>query len=252
MSQYPPNNSQPPNWQQPWQGQPSYTQPQSYQQPGQWDASQYNQPTQAWQSAAPPPVPPTFRGKQPKSPKKPLTRRDKIISVGCFAVALLFLCGVIGVIATAANAHNGTTASAPTTIVVVPSDTPTAVVQSVLPTDTPTIAPTDTPVPTPTAKPTPRPTATPTQPIVQQPTPTTTPHCVAVNNNPWCYNFITPGNVIMNPPSAFCSYFNCVSTFWVDTNGYVAECGNGKYTHSASVNGACSRDGGVAQILYSH
>jgi len=44
--------------------------------------------------------------------------------------------------------------------------------------------------------------------------------CQAVNNNPWCYNF-SPGSLIYNPQAAFCDYFTCVSTFWVDTSGYV-------------------------------
>jgi len=262
MSQYPPNDGQPPNWQQPWQGNQSQYPPQQPwgvppDQPGQWgqqqsqpppwQPAQYNQPTQGWQRPVPPP--PLQRGGKP--PKKPLTKRDKIIGVGCLGIILLLLCGIVGAIGNAVNANNGTPAAAPTTIVVIPSDTPTAVVQAILPTDTPAVAPTDTPMPSPTATPTPMPTATPTQPIVQQPTPTQAPHCVAVNNNPWCYNF-TPGNLIYSPNSGFCGYFKCVSTFWVDTNGYVAECANGSYTHSDGVSGACSRDGGVSQILYSH
>ncbi len=218
-------------------GRPS--QPQGWGQPAQGYSSPYNQPTQGWQQPAPPP--PLQRPGKP--PKKPMTKRDKIIGFGCLGVIALLLCGVIAVIGTAANANHGTTASTSTAIVVIPSDTPTTDVQAVLPTDTPTTVP--------TAKPTPRP--TPTQPIVQRPTPTPTPkpQCVAVNNNPWCYNF-TPGNLIYNPNSAFCSYFACVSTFWTANHGYVAECANGSYTHSGGVSGACSRDGGVSQILYSH
>jgi hypothetical protein len=72
-----------------------------------------------------------------------------------------------------------------------------------------------------------------------------------VNGNPWGYNF-TPGKLIYNPPAAFCTYFACVSSFWTSTNGYVAECYNGDYTHSDGVRGACSRDGGVERPLYSH
>lgn len=256
MSHYPPNNGQPPNWQgnqppyppqQPW-GVPPEHLGQLGQQQSQWQPGQYSQPTQAWQQ----PVPPPFSGgKPPRKPKKPMTKFGKI-SIGCFVVALLFLCGVVSLIS--ASAHNGGTTAPPTTIIAIPSDTPTTVVQAVPPTDTPTIAPTDTPVPTPTATatPTPRPTAVPTQPIQRStPTPTPAPHCVAVNNNPWCYNF-TPGNLITNPPSAFCNYFTCVSTFWTANHGYVAECANGSYTHSGGVSGACSRDGGVSQTLYSH
>ncbi|MEO8956938.1 MAG: hypothetical protein ABI396_04145 [Ktedonobacteraceae bacterium] len=251
MSQYPPNDGQPP-----WQGnQPQYPPQQPWgalpEQPGQH--SFYNQPTQGWQPGQMP-LPPMQR-----PPRRPtlqqrfnaLSRRGKL-GLGCatiFVILSLCICSAT----VAANGGTNQQSAPPTTIVAIPSDTPTTTdVQTVLPTDTPTIAPTDTPVATPTATatPTPKPTAAPTQPI-QRPTPTPTPHCVAVNNNPWCYNF-TPGNLITNPPSAFCSYFTCVSTFWTANHGYVAECANGSYTHSGGVSGACSRDGGVANMLYSH
>jgi len=90
-------------------------------------------------------------------------------------------------------------------------------------------------------------------PITPTPVPTATVPITGVNGNPWGYNF-TPGNLIFTPNSAFCDagYFKCVTTFWKSTNGYVAECGNGDYTHSGGVSGACSKDGGVFQILYSH
>lgn len=88
-----------------------------------------------------------------------------------------------------------------------------------------------------------------------QPTPTLTPvptTGLGVNGNPWGYDF-TIGNLIYQPPSTFCDqYFSCVSSFWTSTNGYVAECNNGLYTHSGGVRGACSKDGGVERILYSH
>src|SRR5205823_639488 len=118
------------------------------------------------------------------------------------------------------------------------------------PTDTPTVlaplAPTATPrlpAPTPTPRPTHQSAAVPTRPptptaAAVKPTPTPT-HCVGVNNNPWCYDF-NPGKSIYAPPSAFCDYFTCVSTFWTATNGYVAECVDGHYTHSGGVSGACS------------
>lgn len=167
MSQYPPNNDQPPNWQQPWQGnqpQPSSQQPwgvppnqsgQWGQYPPQWQGQQPSQPLQpnmGYQQPSGPQWPQQQPGMYPqqqyqqpvqqggKPPKKPLTKRAKIIGVGCFVVALLFLCGIIGAIATAANANNGTTASAPTTIVAIPSDTPTVAVRN-----TPTTGPTPKP-----------------------------------------------------------------------------------------------------------
>ncbi|HEX3640533.1 MAG TPA: hypothetical protein VHV10_04530 [Ktedonobacteraceae bacterium] len=100
------------------------------------------------------------------------------------------------------------------------------------------------------------------EPVQQQPAPPTgggqpsgggqpAPPPTGVNGNPWGYDF-NPGSLIYNPNSGFCSYFNCVSTFWTATNGYVAECGNGKYTHSDGVKGACSKDSGVSKVLYQH
>lgn len=113
-----------------------------------------------------------------------------------------------------------------------------------------TVRPTQRPMPSPTPKPQPtQPKPAPTQ-VPQKSTPAPT-HCIGVNNNPWCYDF-NPGNYITNPPSAFCSYFTCVSTFWTATRGYVAQCVNSSYTHSGGVSGACSRDGGVLKPLYSH
>jgi hypothetical protein len=124
---------------------------------------------------------------------------------------------------------------------------------------TATAAPTHQPTPShkqPTAAPTPKPRLTPTpQPPTpaptQPPAPTQAPVSTGVNGNPWGYDF-NPGNLIYAPPSTFCAYFSCVSTFWKDTNGYVVECANGEYSHSGGVSGACSRDGGIAATLYSH
>lgn len=126
----------------------------------------------------------------------------------------------------------------------------------------PTIAPTKVPVlvSTPTPKPMPKPVPTQatkgvqSQPVVQQPQPTQPPAAApatGVNGNPWGYDF-TPGSLIYSPNSGFCTYFSCVTTFWKSTNGYVAECGNGDYTHSGGVSGACSKDGGVSRTLYQH
>jgi len=141
-----------------------------------------------------------------------------------------------------------TATDAPTQIAHVATTQPTH--QTVKP--TPTLKPTDTPVPTDTPLPTPTsvPTAIPTQAPTQAPT--QPPAQTGVNGNPWGYDF-TPGNLIYFPNADFCgTYFSCVSTFWTDTNGYVVECGNGEYSHSGGIRGACSRDGKVAAILYSH
>jgi hypothetical protein len=67
--------------------------------------------------------------------------------------------------------------------------------------------------------------------------------------NPWTYN-LCGGGTIKFPPTTFCSYFHCIASFWQSTNGYVALCMDGKYSHSGGVSGACSSHGGVRQPLY--
>src|SRR6266487_2031843 len=106
----------------------------------------------------------------------------------------------------------------------------------------PTVVPTKAPSPTSTMRPTP----IPTQPPAPTPTPAPQPtqaQTTGVNGNPWGYNFQV-GNLIYNPPSNFCAYFNCIKSFWESTNGYVDECNDGMYSHSGGVSGACSRHGG--------
>jgi hypothetical protein len=153
------------------------------------------------------------------SPQKK-SRKGLFIVLGVILVVALVGCiGVVAIVSAGGQAVNQTStqvAQSPTT----------------LPTSQPTTQPTQPP--TPTSQPTPTPTA-----------------CQAVHNNPWCYNFVQ-GNLIYNPPSNFCVYFICVSTFWTATSGYVAECVDGHYTHSGGVKGACSHNGGVSRPLYSH
>jgi hypothetical protein len=119
---------------------------------------------------------------------------------------------------------------------------------------TPTPFPTEKPTPVPThhVQPTPTPRPQPTSPPKPKPTPK--PACQAVNNNPWCYNF-NPGNLIYSPPSAFCTYFNCIASFYGADDpdgGYVVECSDGTYSWSGGESGACSHHGGVLRALYSH
>ena len=102
----------------------------------------------------------------------------------------------------------------------------------------PTASPTRKPRPTHLA--TPRPTTKPTQ----------APTCQAVNNNPCCYNF-SSGNLIYNPPSNFCDYFNCIASFW-NGSGFVNECVDGSYSLSGGHSGDCSHHGGEWRPLYSH
>ncbi len=139
----------------------------------------------------------------------------------------------------ASSVATATTASSQTALGNLPTTTPA-------PTDTPTA--TATPIPLPTATPRPLPTATPRPPAPPPPPPTP---CPGVNCNPWGYNF-TPGNYIYSPPGNFCSYFNCIPSFWTHTNGYVEECSDGTYSHSGGVQGSCSYHGGNWRPLYSH
>lgn len=145
-----------------------------------------------------------------------------------------------GLVSSTTSAQGTQTVSTP-----VMRTTPRATTQALgrvetVPTALPTVAPTPTPRP-------PTPTSVPTQP----PVPTPTPAHVGVNNNPWGYDF-TPGTLIYDPPTDFCSYFNCIASFWQSTNGYVDECQDGTYSHSGGVRGACSHHGGEMRPLYSH
>jgi hypothetical protein len=132
-----------------------------------------------------------------------------------------------------------------TSAVLQPPPTAAPVVEA--PTTTPKPkAPTATPKPhgpPPTATPKAQPTATP------KAQPTATP--CASPCNPWGYDFTPPGNLIYNPPLAFCSYFNCIANFSNGT-GYVIECVDLTFSKSGGVSGSCSLDGGDYRPLYSH
>jgi hypothetical protein len=175
------------------------------------------------------------------------SRKSKIGLRYGIMIAAFLLC-ICAASACGSNNLATTPTPTPTTGHVTILDTPTVNI----PTDTPTLPP--TPMPTPTRKPTPTPTLKPTpkpqptQPPVQ-PTPTQQ-ACQGVNNNPWCFDF-NPGNLIYNPPSAFCNYFNCIANFW-NGRGYVKECQDGMYSKSGGIQGSCSHHGGNLRNLYSH
>jgi hypothetical protein len=138
-----------------------------------------------------------------------------------------------------ALAHPKPTATPQPTKAPKPTATATA---TAVPTDTPEPQPTDTPIPAPL----------PPAPSTATPAPPPPPSCVAVNNNPWCYNFDpTNGSVIFNPPAGFCSYFACINNFFNGT-GYVVECQDGMYSKSGGHQGVCSFHGGYLQTLYAH
>ncbi len=100
-------------------------------------------------------------------------------------------------------------------------------------------------VASPSPKPSLKPSAKPSPKPVVQPKPST---CGAPAN-PWGYNFCG-GSLINSPATAFCSYFNCIPSFWKSTNGYVVQCVDGTYSHSGGRSGACSYHGGVRRALY--
>lgn len=175
-------------------------------------------------------------------------------------VGLLVIFALVSACAEA-SPTTGTTTGAPTTTRT-STPSPIATVTSapaqplpLPPTATPTTEPaTPTPIPPPptaTPKP-PSPTPTP-KPATPTPKPTkvaTTPPSTGANENPWGYDF-NKGTLIYDPPTGFCSYFNCISSFW-DGKGYVVQCNNGQYSKSGGRTGVCSRQKGLKWILYSH
>ena len=130
-----------------------------------------------------------------------------------------------------------------------PPQAPTATVaRTATPNPTATGAPTATPKPTAT----PLPTATP-KPATPTPQPTRPPTATpptGVNGNPWGFDF-NPGDKIYNPPSGFCGYFGCISSFW-SGSGYVVQCHNAQFSKSGGKTGVCSKQGGYWRTLYSH
>jgi hypothetical protein len=237
MNQQPPGQPQEPPY-----GQQPFGQQQWDQQVPEYQPSFYNQPTQPapGQFQQPPynNFPPPRRQSGIWQWYKSRTRKVKI-SIGCgtiLAVLLLFAC-----IGTAVGSVNLATQSTPTPTT--PSHQAAILVSQA-------VSPTLTPTPSPTPKPTIPPTHAP-QPT--QPPHTPTP-CPGVNCNPWGYNF-TAGNLIYRPPSNFCNYFNCISSFWEPDDpgdGYVVQCADGSYSQSGGERGACSYHGGVSRPLYSH
>lgn len=128
-----------------------------------------------------------------------------------------------------------------------PSPTPSMDTQQASP--SPTVAANPSPSPSPSQAPTPSP-----SPKVVIPPPSPPPAPVAntcgAPTNPWGYNFCG-GSLIYSPPNDFCSYFNCIPSFWKSTNGYVDECTDGTYSHSGGRQGACSHHQGEMRPLYS-
>jgi hypothetical protein len=137
-----------------------------------------------------------------------------------------------------------------------PSASPSAVTKAV---SSPSVAvtspsPSTVQAPSPSPKappsPSPKPAASPVAPPPPPPPPPPAPTTCGAPANPWGYNFCG-GNLIYSPPSNFCSYFNCIASFWKSTLGYVDECNDGTYSHSGGRQGACSYHNGEMRPLYS-
>jgi hypothetical protein len=96
------------------------------------------------------------------------------------------------------------------------------------------------------ATPSPLPTPSPTPPPPPPPPPT----CGAPAN-PFGYDFCAPASLVYRPAAHFCRYFDCIASFWINTNGYVVECVDRTFSHRGGHPGACFNHGGVRRPLYS-
>jgi hypothetical protein len=112
------------------------------------------------------------------------------------------------------------------------------------PTLAPTTVPTSTPAPVPTR--TSIPTAAPTLAPTVKPAPTA--NTCGAATNPWGYTFCG-GSTISSPASNFCSYFNCIASFWTGV-GYVEQCMDATFGKSGGRSGSCSSHGGNSRPLY--
>lgn len=134
------------------------------------------------------------------------------------------------------NPRASTTSTAPRPSPSAANSTQPATVAPTTRTVAPTVAPTQAPTVPPTVAPTARPTVAPTVNRCGAPP------------NPWNYTFCG-GSFITNPPSTFCSYFNCIATF-SNGRGYVMQCSDGTFSKSGGISGSCSGHGGNARALY--
>lgn len=70
-----------------------------------------------------------------------------------------------------------------------------------------------------------------------------------VNGNPWGYNFACCKK-IFSPPSDFCTFFSCVSTFHSGL-GYVVQCDDGQYSLTGGeAKKTCSSHEGYQRTLF--
>jgi hypothetical protein len=120
--------------------------------------------------------------------------------------------------------------------------------QESLAVESPSLEPIASPAPSsvPTSNSSLKPSPVPKPAKAPQPPP---PNLCGAPPNPWGYNFCN-GPLIKSPPGSFCSYFNCIGSFWKSTSGYVDECRDGMYSHSGGRSGACSYHGGELRPLF--
>ncbi len=172
--------------------------------------------------------------------RQPISRQRRAAWVLCGVAVLLILIGGITIgSAIAGSSNNSTTNTIPaqrvpdSTASISPGVSLTQTKQgSVSTTPTHAIARGSTPVPTPTTHIAPS-------------------HCNGVCPNPWGYTLggASQATQVTNPPSTFCEYFPCIPNFW-NGQGSVLECGDGMYSHSGNISGACSGHNGYIAYLY--
>jgi len=113
----------------------------------------------------------------------------------------------------------------------------------------PTVAPAAVSTAAPTIAATVAPTVAPTVAATLRPaTPAPAVNLCGAAANPWNYTFCG-GSFITSPPSAFCSYFNCIASF-ATGRGYVMQCVDTTFSKSGGIAGSCSTHGGNSRALY--
>jgi hypothetical protein len=203
---------------------------------------------------AQPPAPyPTAQPGVPGQTTQPFGRRKLTpgklagIIVGSVAAVLLLCCG-IGAMLTAFGNGSGGKGTNPAA-----AESPMGgqAVGAPAPQPSPT-TPVAEPSPTPAAKPSATTPKLKTSPSTHKPSPTPTKkptvNLCGAPKNPWNYNFCG-GSTITNPPSDFCSYFECINNFW-NGKGYVIQCNDGMFSKSGGRSGSCSYHSGNRRPLY--
>lgn len=103
-------------------------------------------------------------------------------------------------------------------------------------------------LPSPSIAPSTSPTPSIQRSALSKPKPKPKPKPTGVFGNPWGYNF-SCCKLIYDPPSSFCSYFDCIDNFW-NGIGYVVQCEDGMFSKSGGRNGVCSHHDGFGRNLY--